>query len=264
MTSTDQGHDGEQQAGTAIYVYGIVPADVQVEEDAQGIGDAAVEVIREGEIAALVSPVPADHPLGKPADLQAHAALLDGTAAVAPVLPLRFGAVLSDAGAVATELLRDHHDEFAQALEALEGYAEYVIKGRYNEQEFLREVLSGNDQARALREDIRTKPEEASRDSRMALGELIANTIEAHRQADTQNVVNDLNDVNDLAKQVNVREPSHEWDAVNVALLAEVDREGDVQAIVDRLNEKGRDLVELRLRGPLAPYDFVVAGAQGG
>jgi hypothetical protein len=242
----------------AVYVYGIVPADVQVEDDARGIADAPVEVIREGDIAALVSPIKADRALGKPEDLQAHAELLDGTASVAPVLPLRFGAVMTDTESVAQELLREHHDDFAEALNALEGHAEYVIKGRYDQKRFLSDLLDENDQARALREDIQGKPEEAARNSRIALGELISNTVEVKRQADTKTVVDQLNDV---ARQVNVREPTHEWDAVHVALLAEVDREGDVREVVDRLNEKGKGRLQMRLLGPLAPYDFVVASA---
>jgi hypothetical protein len=240
----------------AIYVYGIVPADVQVEEDAHGIADAPVKVIREGDIAALVSPLKADHAIGKPEDLRAHAELLDGTASVAPVLPLRFGAVMTDAQSVAEELLREHHDDFAKALNALEGHAEYLIKGRYDEKRFLSDLLDENDQARALRDDIKSKSEDAGRNSRIALGELIASAVESKRQADTQTVVGQLDDV---ATQVNVREPTHEWDAVHVALLAEVEREGDVQAVVDRLNEKGKGRVKIRLLGPLAPYDFVVA-----
>jgi Gas vesicle synthesis protein GvpL/GvpF len=242
----------------AVYVYGVVPADVQVEDDARGIADAPVEVIREGDIAALVSRIKADHAIGKPEDLQAHAELLDGTASVAPVLPLRFGAVMTDTESVAQELLREHHNDFAEALNALEGHAEYVIKGRYDQKRFLTDLLDENDQARALREDIQGKPEEAARNSRIALGELISNTVEVKRQADTNTVVDQLNDV---ARQVNVREPTHEWDAVHVALLAEVDREGDVQEVVNRLNEKGKGRLQMRLLGPLAPYDFVVASA---
>jgi Gas vesicle synthesis protein GvpL/GvpF len=259
MTSTKQHQDEDQnaQAGAAVYVYGIVPGDVEVEDDAEGIGDppGKVEIIREGDIAALVSTVRTDRALGKPADLQAHAALLDGTASVAPVLPLRFGAVMTDAESVASELLREHHDEFAQTLKALEGHAEYVVKGRFQEEAFLSDLLSENDQARKLRDDIQAKPEEAARNSRMALGELIANTIEAARQADTQRVINELKG---KAEQVNAREPTHEWDAVHVAVLARVDREADLQEIVERLNESARGRMELHLRGPLAAYDFVV------
>jgi hypothetical protein len=246
-----------KKQANAMYVYGIVPADVQVEQHAEGIGDppAKVDVIREGDIAALVSAVPTDEPLGKPECLQAHARLLDGTAAVSPVLPMRFGAVMTDADAVAEELLRNNHDEFADALHALEGHAEYIIKGRYDEAAILGEVLSESQQARQLREQIRDKSEDAARDSRLALGELVTNAIEVKRNADTKAV---LKDIKGLAKQVNNREPTHELDAVHVALLAEVERQGELERAVEKLGEHWRGRVELRLLGPLAAYDFVV------
>lgn len=251
------------QADSAVYVYGIVPGDVEVEKSAQGIGDppAPVEVVHEGDIAALVSVIAMDHALGTPEDLQAHAKLLDGTAGVAPVLPLRFGAVMTDQDAVAEELLRNHHDEFAQALKALEGQAEYLVKGRYDEQAFLARLLSENDEARQLADDIRGKSEDASRNSRIALGELIANAIEAMRNADTKTVIDETEGV---AKQVNPREPTHEWDAVHVAVLCEVERQAELEEVVNRMNENAGGLMKLRLLGPVAAYDFVVTANAAG
>lgn len=251
------------QADSAVYVYGIVPGDVEVEKSAQGIGDppAPVEVVHEGDIAALVSVIAMDHALGTPEDLQAHAKLLDGTAGVAPVLPLRFGAVMTDQDAVAEELLRDHHDEFAEALKALEGQAEYLVKGRYDEQEFLARLLSENDEARQLADDIRGKSEDASRNSRIALGELIANAIEAMRNADTNTVIDETEGI---ARQVNPREPTHEWDAVHVAVLCEVERQAELEEVVNRMNENAGGLMKLRLLGPVAAYDFVVTANAAG
>ncbi len=265
MTTSHKKKDRAQRSRTdnAVYVYGIVPGDVEVEESAQGIGDppAAVEVVHEGDIAALVSVIAVDHALGTPEDLQAHAKLLDGTARVAPVLPLRFGAVMTDEDAVAEELLRDHHDEFVQALKALEGQAEYVVKGRYDEEAFLTELLSENEQARQLSEDIRNTPEDASRNSRIALGELISNAIDSMRNKDTKTAVEELDSI---ASQVNPREPTHEWDAVHVALLAEVERQAELEEVVDRLTENASGRMELRLLGPLAVYDFVVSAKAEG
>jgi hypothetical protein len=262
MTPTKQQGDEHQdvKASSAIYIYGIVPGDVEVEEHAQGIGDppATVEIVREGDIAALVSSVPTDHSIGKPEDLRAHAQLLDATASVAPVLPMRFGSLMPDTKSVAADLLRKHHDEFAGALENLEGHAEFIIRGRYDERLFLRDLLDSNDQARALQDDIKAKPEEASRNSRMALGELIANTIEAKRQADTQAVLGLLETV---AEKSTVRDPTHEWDAVHIALLAEVDRETDLREAIDALSEKAQGRITMRLLGPLAAYDFVMTAA---
>jgi len=100
------------------YVYGIVPQDVEATADARGVGDppARVEVVRHEDIAALVSAIDVTKPLGRPEDLMAHQQLLDASSADAPVLPIRFGAVMADAEAVVNELLAPHHDEFAAAL----------------------------------------------------------------------------------------------------------------------------------------------------
>ena len=82
---------------TAVYIYGIVPDDVQVEEGTTGVGDPAgpVRMVRFRDIAALVSDVSVSRPLGTPEDLLVHEDLLDASAASAPVLPVRFGAVVT-------------------------------------------------------------------------------------------------------------------------------------------------------------------------
>src|SRR4051812_22580160 len=101
----EQAHAGKARIG--YYIYGIVPSDVEVTQDARGIGDppSDVEVIPHREIAALVSPIAIARPIGQPADLTAHEHLLDGAAAKVPVLPMRFGAVVTSQDAVVEELL---------------------------------------------------------------------------------------------------------------------------------------------------------------
>lgn len=247
--------DTEQQP--VIYVYGIVPADIETDPKARGIGDppAKVRAVRHEKLAALVSSIPKDKPLGRPEDLTAHAALLDAAAAEVPVLPLRFGAVVTDEEAVTEELLKANQDDFTAALDQLEGKAEYVVKARYVEKAILSEILDENEELSQLREAIRGKPEDATRNERMALGEQITNAIAAKREADTRRM---LDAMDELDVEVNVREPTHEEDAVHLACLAETDRQGDVEAAVDRLAREWEGRVEIRLLGPLAAYDFVV------
>ncbi|MBC2638148.1 MULTISPECIES: GvpL/GvpF family gas vesicle protein [unclassified Rhodococcus (in: high G+C Gram-positive bacteria)] len=256
MSASEKTDDAPEDPRTSgIYVYGIVPADVEAEEDAVGVCDGPVSIIKHGDIAALVSEISVDRPLGKPADLQAHAHLLDGTSRVAPVLPLRFGAVLTDEDAVEEELLSAHADEFASALNELEGRAQYVVKGRYVEEAILREVIEENDQAGKLLGTIRDQPEEATRDARMALGEIVSNAIEAKRDEDTRTVVEALDSLTDA---INVREPTHEEEAAQVAILVEVARQEELEEVVGGLAEQWDGRVEMRLLGPLAAYDFVV------
>ena len=61
------------------YVYGIVPADVESAGDVRGVGDppGQVQLVRNGNLVALVSEVDLTRWLGTPADLQAYARILD-------------------------------------------------------------------------------------------------------------------------------------------------------------------------------------------
>ncbi|GAA3079936.1 GvpL/GvpF family gas vesicle protein [Streptosporangium carneum] len=248
------------EPGRGSYVYGIVPGDVELDPEARGVGDppGRIHLVRHGDVAALVSEVALDRPLGRPDDLVAHQRLLDGAAAEVPVLPLRFGAVVTDSKAVVEELLKPHHDEFLTALNDLEGQAEYVVKGRYVERVVIGEVLAENREAARLREEIRGKPEDATWDARIRLGELLGEGVEARRDADTETLVAALAP---LSVAVALREPTHEQDAVHVAFLVEAERQDEFEQVVDEFGERWTDRVTLRLLGPLAPYDFVMAPA---
>ena len=264
MAHSAKAAESEQSTKNAgVYIYGLVPEDVEVSSDARGIGDESGEIrlIRHGEIAALVSDVVLDRPLGTPDDLFRHEALLDATAAEVPVLPLRFGSVMTSTEAVVDELLTPHHDEFHSALEELEGRAEYVVKGRYVEQTLFREVLSELPEAARLRAEIQGQPEELTRDARIQLGELVSQAVEAKREADTQTLVEA---VAPLAVFTVIRDPSHEQDAVHAAVLMETDRQGELEQVVNEFADQWKDRVEMRLLGPLAPYDFITAKTQEG
>ncbi|GIH73134.1 gas vesicle protein [Sphaerimonospora thailandensis] len=243
----------------ACYVYGIVPEDVEISPDAVGVGDPPnqIKIVRHGEIAALISDVDVNRPLGRAQDLVAHEELLDAAATEVPVLPLRFGAVLTTPDAVVEELLTPHHDQFASALQQIEGRVQYVVKARYAERPILMAVLAENVEARRLRDRIRDLPEDATRPERIRLGEVITQVIEVKREADTQRLVDRFASCTAAA---NIREPTHERDAAHVAFLVETDRVPDVERTLDELRHDWSDLVEVRVLGPMALYDFVTTG----
>ncbi len=255
--------DDRQAAGDGrkgVYVYGILPGDIEVESGVTGVGDPPGEIraVRHKHLAALVSDVNLDRALGSPEDLVAHERLLDASAADVPVLPLRFGAVLTDDDAVAEELLGSHYDEFAAALDQLEGQAEYVIQGRYVEEAMLGEVLEENPQAASLRDEIKNADPDATREQRIQLGELINNAIEAKREADTRTLGDALSGHVTASA---VRPPSHELDAVYLAVLVKTSAAGDLEQAVGRLAQDWSGRIDLRLIGPMAAYDFTGTAA---
>jgi hypothetical protein len=256
MSSAPPESESATDQQTGYYVYGILPGDVELVEDIRGVRDQEVRLVQIDELAALVSEVDLVGPIGTPEDLQVHQRLLDLVASVAPVLPLRFGAVLNSEDAVRTELLEAHQDEFTAALQELEGRAEFIVRGRYDESAILKEILSQDSEAADLREQIRGKDADATRRERMQLGEIISNAITARRDEDTRLL---LSRMSDHSVASIVREPSHELDAVNVAFLLEDDQEDELNQVVEELGEDWGKQVELSVLGPIAPYDFVNA-----
>jgi hypothetical protein len=60
-----------------------------------------------------------------------------------------------------------------------------------------------------------------------------------------------------------VRPPSHEDDAVHVALMVETAKQQDLEQAVRKVADDWTGRVTVRLLGPMAPYDFVVAQSGG-
>jgi hypothetical protein len=233
------------QTETAVYVYGILPGDVELEAEVTGVGNPPVPVrlVRHRDLAALVSDVDLGKPLGTPADLMAHEELLDASATDAPVLPLRFGALVASEDAVTSELLDPHYEEFQAALEDLEGHAEYVIKGRYIQDQILREVLTENPAAADLAAQVKGADPVASRDLQMQLGEqdtrALGDALAGHVSASV------------------VRPETHELDAVHAAFLVEARAADSLMQAVEQLAADWDGRVDLRVIGPIAAYDFV-------
>lgn len=254
-----KGDSPERKVGT--YIYGIVPADVELAPDAHGIGDppGQVELVRHGEVAALVSEIRTDRPIGRPADLKLHEQLLDATAAAdVPVLPMRFGAVMTSPDAVEEELLNTHHERFAQALQELDGRVEYVVQGRFEEQAILARVIRDDPKLAKMREQLQGMDDDLALDARIELGQAINEAIEASRDRHTSALVDKLEPVTVVSS---VREPTSELDAFYVAFLVDLDRADEFEQAVEQFAAELKGLVKARLRGPLAAFDFIVAAS---
>jgi hypothetical protein len=243
----------QQQKG--IYVYGILPADIEVAVGIPGVGEhpGLLRDVRFDGLAALISEVDSSAWLGSPDDLRAHQEILDATAAEVPVVPLRFGTILPSEDAVAEDLLAAHHDEFTAALDQLDGRTEFQVKGRYVKDAVLGEVLSQDKQAAGLRETIQGKDPDAVRNARIELGQLLNQAVKARREEDTRALRQAMER---LCVASVTREPAHELDAVHVAFLVAVDQEPEVERVIEDLAHGWEGRIDVQLLGPMAAYDF--------
>lgn len=240
------------------YVYGVVAADTDLPEGLRGLGPSGtVSLVAGGRVAAVVSDVPVDRPLGTRDDLMAHESVVDTVAGATTILPMRFPAVVEEQGVV-DELLGPNEEYFLRVLEDLEGRVQYTLKGRYEQDVVLREVLEDDDEIRALQERVRTLPEDASYYDRVKLGELVVAALERRREDDAAELYERLDA---LAVAVVPHQPAQPEDVIDAAVL--IDR-ADVDAFgqaVEALGEAWSGRIRFRLLGPLAPYDFVASEA---
>jgi hypothetical protein len=240
-------------ADAALYVYGIVPADVSVPDDLHGISDAHIRVVTHGSVAALTSQLQLSRRLGTAADLRAHSRVIEAIFQSCPVLPMRFGGALENADAVVGELLEPHSDSFADALQRIRDHEQVVLRGRYLDGIAYAEVLAEDKQIARMSAWLREREAETHRLEAVQLGALVARALERKQQADMK-FMRDL--LEPGATAVAERVPASPEVAVDAAFLV---RRRDRLAFERAAEDLGRrwvSRVRLRLVGPLPAYDF--------
>lgn len=239
----------------AMYVYGLAPASVELPPDLRGLGPTGeVTTIQYGQLAALVGDVETDRPLGTRDDLLAHEKVVDTVATETTVLPMRFGAVVASRDAVVEELLAPHHDKFLSILSELEDRVQFTLKGRYELDTVLREVISEDTEVLELREHVQALPEDASYYDRVRLGELVVAALERRREGDAAVIHERLSP---LAVATAVHQSAEPEDVVNTGFLVERKKQQEFEQAVEKLGAELVGRMRFRLLGPLAPYDFV-------
>jgi hypothetical protein len=258
----------DQDTTTAVYVYGVVPADTAPELFANvgGVDSAhpVVLLVEEG-LAAIASAVPlaefgADAIEAKLHDPEwlrekvvAHEQVVAAALGASSVLPFRFGAIYEDEPRV-RRVLRERND-FPETLARLEGTYEWGVKG-FLDLDALRERLAqeqglGAEQPSTGRAYMQRKRIER------ALDEAAASFA-----ADSADACHSTLSAAALDARSNPAQRVEEDDAVVMFLNgAYLVRRDDANRFADALARLQKELevdgVRLERTGPWAPYNFV-------
>lgn len=239
----------------STYVYGITASShPALPEDMGGVGDPArpVRVLKQGELAALVSEAP-EGLRPKRRELLAHSNVLAEVGAAGCVLPMRFGSVAPDEDTVAS-VLAERAEHYKERLTALDGRVEYNVKASHAEEAVLHRVMSSSPEIRALTEANR-QAGGGTYEQRLQLGEMVVAAVRAQEVEDATDVRHTLEPAADA---VSVGPESSGWLA-NVSFLVARDEAETFLTAVEQLR-KGHPHLELRVNGPLPPYSFVEPG----
>lgn len=242
-----------EQTSKPRYVYGVVRCDGPAPA-VKGIAGEPLELVDAGEVAALTSAAPGDYLEAGREDLLTHSRVLEATLEQGTVLPMRFGVVVPDEETLRGRLLEGHRDQLLAQLAEMDGKAEFGLKGLYEEETILREMVAQDREIGYLRNEIAGKSEAATYYERIRLGELVAAAFAARQEADAAKIVGELRPhVADLR----VGEPIHERMAVNASFLVERDGLAEFDRVVDSIGAREAGRIRFKVTGPLPPHSFV-------
>jgi Gas vesicle synthesis protein GvpL/GvpF len=237
------------------WVYGVVPTGASLHEvERRGDHLPEVWVVESGDLAAIAGEAPEEGAKGTRNQALAHARVLEAAIVDAPVVPFRFGIMVPGDQEVGTDLLEARHDELAGLLKKVESWVQMTLKANYDEDAALREILEAEPEAQKLRESMTEGDEDATRNVRVRLGELISKALEQRRERDSAEILERLKP-DSIAAAVEPLEK--EFMVMNVPFLVERDRQKEFEDAVGEVAKEWQGHIHFRLLGPMPAYNFL-------
>jgi hypothetical protein len=244
--------------GYVRYVYGVIEAaNFEAPRAPSGLDDKALEQVRFAELAAVVSGLLDKRALGNRDDLLAYHRVLDYFADRGPIVPLRFGSLVSTDGAVVDHLLSPQAERFRRMLRYFDGRAQLNLRARYRGDVMLAEIVGQHPDIAWLRTEARSTPELASVRARRRLGARIAQVLDDKRDVDSGIIIDSLSPHAVAYTRRRTKGVDH---LLDIAFLIDRSRRDYFHDASKELAKLMDERVMMRLAGPVAPYDFVSTG----
>jgi Gas vesicle synthesis protein GvpL/GvpF len=238
-----------------VYVYGVLRAGDTESVSAAGVKGSPVRPVSHSSIAALVSDLEGGA-LTAAREVRAHWSVLQEASAEATVVPVRFGTVLESDDAVRRQLLEPNEARLDDLLGRLRGRVQLGVKGEYDEERLLREVVRTSPAVRKLRDRVKGLPDAAAYYERIRLGEVVAAEVDRRRAQDSRRALDKLEP---LAVAAESEAASGPHGAFNLAFLVDRERIDGFSVAVRELADELGERVAVRYVGPLPPYSFAEA-----
>ncbi|MFB7467462.1 GvpL/GvpF family gas vesicle protein [Streptomyces sp. NPDC056224] len=237
----------------ALYVYSIAAeAHPKRLDGLTGVGSHAspLRIVTAGGLCAVVSDID-EEIRPKRRDLLAHQKVQEHLMADGVILPLQFG-YIADGEPAIREVLQENADGYFNALERLDGCAEYHVRASQEDEEpLLQQILADIPEAGDLNDRIRSGDQDPQLP--LALGELVAGEVQVRQES----VAAGLVDAFLPFAREHVTHPPAANDFLNLSLLVPGEHKDMLLAAQGNLAREIDSGIELRFSGPLPPYSFV-------
>jgi hypothetical protein len=235
-----------------VYVYGVVPRDADPDLDSSD-----VRLVRANGVAALVSDAEDAPVFATRENLTEHARILqEAMDSCGAVLPMRFGIVMPES-VLRSEFLDRRAPELSRLIDQVTGRVELNLRGFWEEEKLLREVVESEPALARRREEVRQMPGDAGHFAKIELGEAVAKAVQARTQREQQRILSVLSAG---ALDVRVQDPTYEHMLVRAAFLIERAHVPQFEKAAEQVASDAPEWVRLKLLGPVPPHSFVELG----
>jgi hypothetical protein len=240
--------------GDTVYVYGVSSSADYDPASLHGVEGANVQAVEHDGLVALTSRLKGGALAAR--DVRAHWRVLERAFEHAAVLPVRFGTVLESDEAVRERLLDANREWLSARLAEMANLVQLNVKGRYDEEALLVEIVRSTPAIARLRERLaRSTPVE-----QIELGRMVEREIARRRADDTELAFGTLEP---HAVATHAEEVTHPA-AFSLAFLVERGAQDRFSEAVGAVRQALADRVELRYVGPQPPFSFAQADLTGG
>jgi hypothetical protein len=242
------------RAGRALYVYGIVPSGAPGPEPSEaGLDAQPLSVVRHGAVSALVSPIEGRRIRPSRANVTAHQNVVDCAHRRAPVLPVRFGTVVSGAAEVRERFIGSSRDRLAELLRQVRDQDEFRFRATYREDVVLRELLRARPALRQARARMRAGRRAPGRDTMIAFGEMVRSELALARERDGSSLEAAIAPYGASFQGLT---PARDTVVLYAALLIPRRGRDRFERAVEDLATSWAPRIDMELIGPLPPWDF--------
>jgi len=238
------------------YLYAIVACTEPREFVARGIGERGdvVHIVNHRRLAAVVSNSPGVEYENSRRNMMAHTLVLEEVMGQFDLLPVRFGTIAPDAGAITDRLLAPRYQELTELLEHMRDRMELGLKAFWYDGAAIAEVARDNEAIRRMRDALSGRPATETYYERIQLGEEVEKALAQKRTRDGETI---LARIRPFVHKTRTNKIVSDRMVVNAAFL--VDRRNGLQVddAVRQLHEEFSDRLMFKYFGPVPPYNFV-------
>jgi hypothetical protein len=238
-----------------LYVYAIARAGLAAPQGLACVGDpdGVLEMLDIGPVAALVSRIEEPEVMAARRHMMAHTKVLEAAMARMTLLPMRFG-VIVDGRANIEAALAPKTDDLLRLLADLDDRIEAGVWASWSEAVLYREIVAARpDIARRAEALAKTNPTAAYYD-RIELGREVDSAMAVKRFEEKKALMARLMPF--AVRRADLKD-SDDMNVMNVALLVDRAREGEMIAAIEAIDREESERLRIKVVSPAPVYNFV-------